>query len=129
METTEETTPEVTNETNTRAIKALADLADVLERTRNAVNDGDVIREAIKAQVHFDPKADSVPRGHNGNMAVIQQTNSVLTTSYEILTDQALNFRTRFANLVARGDEKAANDFLENVEDAILDAKKLLKNR
>jgi hypothetical protein len=129
METTEETTPEFTNETNTRAIKALADLADVLERTRNAVNDGDVIREAIKAQVHFDPKADSVPRGHNGNMAVIQQTNSVLTTSYEILTDQALNFRTRFANLVARGDEKAANDFLENVEDAILDAKKLLKNR
>lgn len=129
METTEETTPEFTNETNTRAIKALADLADVLGRTRNAVNDGDVIREAIKAQVHFDPKADSVPRGHNGNMAVIQQTNSVLTTSYEILTDQALNFRTRFANLVARGDEKAANDFLENVEDAILDAKKLLKNR
>lgn len=129
METTEETTPEFTNETNTRAIKALADLADVLERTRNAVNDGDVIREAIKAQVYFDPKADSVPRGHNGNMAVIQQTNSVLTTSYEILTDQALNFRTRFANLVARGDEKAANDFLENVEDAILDAKKLLKNR
>lgn len=129
METTEETTPEFTNETNTRAIKALADLADVLERTRNAVNDGDVIREAIKAQVHFDPKADSIPRGHNGNMAVIQQTNSVLTTSYEILTDQALNFRTRFANLVARGDEKAANDFLENVEDAILDAKKLLKNR
>lgn len=129
METTEETTPEFTNETNTRAIKALVDLADVLERTRNAVNDGDVIREAIKAQVYFDPKADSVPRGHNGNMAVIQQTNSVLTTSYEILTDQALNFRTRFANLVARGDEKAANDFLENVEDAILDAKKLLKNR
>ena len=129
METTEETTPEFTHETNIRASTALADLADVLERTRNAVNDGDVIREAIKAQVYFDPKADSVPRGHNGNMAVIQQTNSVLTTSYEILTDQALNFRTRFANLVARGDEKAANDFLENVEDAILDANKLLKNR
>jgi hypothetical protein len=127
METTEETTPEFTHETNTRAIKALADLADVLERTRNAVNDGDVIREAIKAQVYFNPKADSVPRGHNGNMAVIQQFNSVLTTSFEILADQTLNFRSRFANHVARGDEKAAKDFLETVEGAILDAKSILR--
>lgn len=52
-----------------------------------------------------------------------------MTTSYEILTDQTLNFRGRFAHLVARGDEKAANDFLEAVEEAIFEAKKLLKNR
>jgi hypothetical protein len=129
MEPTEETTTEFTNETNTRARTALANLADVLEQTRNAVNDGHVIREAIKAQVYFNPKADSVPRGHKVIMAAIQQNNSVMTTSYEILTDQTLNFRDRFAHLVARGDEKAANDFLETVEEAIFEAKKLLKNR
>lgn len=62
-------------------------------------------------------------------MAAIQQNSSVMTTSYEILTDQTLNFRSRFAHLVARSDEKAANDFLEAVEEAIFEAKKLLKNR
>lgn len=129
---TEEHTKEYvpfTETTNARAIKALAGLADALERTRNAVNDSNVIREAIKAQVHFNPKADSVPRGHKVIMAAIQQNNSVITTSYEILTDQTLNFRDRFAHLVARGNEKAANDFLETVEEAIFEAKKLLKNR
>lgn len=127
MEPTEETTTEFTNETNTRARTALANLGCVLEQTRNAICGSGIIRETILAQANFNPKADSVPRGHNGNMAVIQQFNSVLTTSFEILTDQTLNFRSRFANHVARGDEKAAKDFLETVEGAILDAKSILR--
>jgi hypothetical protein len=127
MEPTKETTTEFTNETNTRARTALANLGCVLEQTRNAICDSGIIRETILAQANFNPKADSVPRGHNGNMAVIQQFNSVLTTSFEILTDQTLNFRSRFANHVARGDEKAAKDFLETVEGAILDAKSILR--
>ena len=129
MEPPKETTTEFTNETNTRARTALANLGCVLEQTRNAICDSGIIRETILAQANFNPKADSVPRGHKVIMAAIQQNSSVMTTSYEILTDQTLNFRGRFAHLVARGDEKAANDFLEAVEEAIFEAKKLLKNR
>lgn len=125
--TEEHTERPFTETTNARANRALVGLADVLRRTLTAINDNGVIREAAKAQEAFNPKADSVPRGHNGNMAVIQQFNSVLTTSFEILADQTLNFRSRFANHVARGDEKAAKDFLETVEGAILDANSILR--
>lgn len=127
--TEEHTERPFTETTNARANRALVGLADVLRCTLTAINDNGVIREAAKAQEAFNPEAESIPRGHKVIMAAIQQNSSVMTTSYEILTDQTLNFRSRFAHLVARGDEKAANDFLEAVEEAIFEAKKLLKNR
>lgn len=69
MEPTKETTTEFTNETNTRARTALANLGCVLEQTRNAICDSGIIRETILAQANFNPKADSVPRGHKVIMA------------------------------------------------------------
>lgn len=104
-------------------------LADVLRRTLTAINDNGVIREAAKAQEAFNPEAESIPRGQRIIMAAIQDRNSVLTTSFEILTDQTLNFRYRWVALVARGDEQAANEFLWAVESAIQQANAFLPKK